>query len=213
VIYRVSLISSARIDATTTEMKALKGDFATAAGNELVDQVAAMAAGQQMLVRKKVDRVGDLRLQVEGKDLGDIDVLAADPARSRIWAIECKNLGMARTPWELWSEIRKFDDPDGGILAKHGRRIAWLADHQEAVVEWLGLEKGRWAIVPLIVVSEDLMSRHMRQMSIPTVPLSALERRLMSTEGLGRGSTGTIKNRTRRPKSHRRRSAARRGKP
>ena len=50
------------------------------------------------------------RLRIErraGEDLGDIDVLVADPAERRLCAVEAKDLAVARTPAELKSSSMK----------------------------------------------------------------------------------------------------------
>jgi hypothetical protein len=44
---------------------------------------------------------------------GEIDALAADPGRSRLWVCEVKDVSVTASPRTLASRIRKFTEPGG----------------------------------------------------------------------------------------------------
>jgi hypothetical protein len=153
----------------------LKSKLANVKGREFVDEVERRVKALGYEVRTNVTKVGTQPLVEGGRNLGDIDVLAADEHRHTIWVIECKSLGVARTPWELSSEIREFERPDEGIIAKHQRRAEWATRHVSDIVAWLGMPSGKWTVRSLIVVESDLMILHLKSLPLQTVDLAELE--------------------------------------
>lgn len=94
----VQLLHDGRLEAGSPEMQDLKSKLADAKGAAFVDEVRRRIVGLGFRVETNVTKVGSLGLVGDGRNLGDIDVLAADVAQRVIWAIECKSLGVARTP-------------------------------------------------------------------------------------------------------------------
>jgi hypothetical protein len=113
--------------------------------------------------------------------LGDIDVLVCDPKHRRVLVVECKDLSLARTPFEMAHELAElFDGVNGkkSIVEKHQTRTEWVRAHISDVVTFLrGDPKRRWAVVPLIVVDEALVAPHLRQSPIPVLSLEELKRK------------------------------------
>jgi hypothetical protein len=173
--YLVIQIGSDRLVARSAQMRALKSKLSTRRGTEFEAEVAALAQACGLIVRRRVRKLGGSRLADNGQDLGDIDVLAADLERKILWAIECKALNAARTPWELASELKDFSDPDSGIPARHGRRLDWIRGHRAELAATLGLDLHGWRIEPLIVVEVDLLTMHLRPVTMPIVDLAVLE--------------------------------------
>ncbi len=174
--YIVIQVGTDRLTAHSPEMRALKSKLSTRRGLEFEAVVAVEVGRCGLDVRRRVRKLGRARLADHGQDLGDIDVLATDSARKIVWAIECKALAVARTPWELASELKDFSDPANGIPARHGRRLAWLRDHRADLAAFLGLGDLRgWRIEPLIVVEVDLLTLHLRPISMAIVDLPGLE--------------------------------------
>lgn len=173
--YLLDLLLSGRLAATSAEMQALKAGLSDAAGKEFVADVASRMDTLGFLVRTNVTKIGRIPIADDGQDLGDVDVLGVDHSRRVLWAVECKNLGVARTPWELWSEVREFEEPTKGIVAKHQRRAQGLGAHLDDIVSWLGLSAGKWRVEPVIVVKSAMMSLHMREFTIPVIDSAALE--------------------------------------
>jgi hypothetical protein len=180
--YTASLVFSGRLKASSRAMQALISRLSSEAGLAHQREAAGIASSIGMMVRERVTKVAGTRLMDAHGDLGDVDVLAADPQRFLVWAIECKNLGVARTPWELRHELDDLHDPDGGIVARHQRRVAWLRAHLNGVIGWLSLPSGPWRVEGLIVVSAELVGPHVRQTAIPVVDIAALDAKLRSAK-------------------------------
>src|SRR5438270_12326106 len=79
-------------------------------------------------------------------ELGNIDVLAVSKDKKRVWVIEAKNLKLCRTEIEVASrlsnyrgELDKKGKPDD--LLKHLRRVKYLRDRRDKLVQMLGLEQ------------------------------------------------------------------------
>lgn len=48
---------------------------------------------------------------------GEVDALAGDPARSRLWVCEVKDVSATASPRNLADRVRKFTDPAAGTSA------------------------------------------------------------------------------------------------
>jgi hypothetical protein len=165
-MYMADLLLSGRLDARTQEMQTVKSKLGEEQANEFVAEVAAVATAAGLRTLTRVKKLGPLRLIVNGQDLGDIDVLGIDERRRTLWLIECKNLALARTPWELHSDVEGFEEPGKGMIAKHRRRSDWVEANLAAVVAELDLDPGRWRVAPIIVVRADLLAIYLRPMSM-----------------------------------------------
>src|SRR5438874_3661302 len=146
-------------------MKRLISELQRQESQEFNDRVAnlfEMVDGA--VVRKRVTKVGGLRISRNQQEpLGDIDVLVADRARRRLLSVETKDLAVARTPSELANEMKSTFAVGGSITSaadRHLERTAWLRQHMETVLAWLGLEDdaGPWSVDHLIVVNQELFS-------------------------------------------------------
>jgi len=129
-------------------------------------------------VKKGVKKIGHLR---ELQDhLGDIDVLVGDIHRNRILVIECKDLSVARTPYEMANEFIELFVGGGekkSIIEKHQARANWAKSNADAIIAFLKLNPGkRWKILPLIVVDQPLMASYIRESPIEILSLEELKR-------------------------------------
>jgi hypothetical protein len=77
-------------------------------------------------------------------ELGNIDVLAVSADKKRVWVIEAKNLKLCRTEVEVASRLSNYrgaldkrGKPDD--LLKHLRRVKYLRERREKLVQRLGL--------------------------------------------------------------------------
>ncbi len=130
------------------------------------------------VVKERVKSLGRLSLT----NLGDIDVVAADMSRRILYLVECKDLSMARTPYELATEIRELilgSDNDKSAVEKHSARVDFIRHHAQAAVEWMGGNpRSAWKISPILVVDEPLMSPRMERCPIPVVAIDLLDKYL-----------------------------------
>jgi hypothetical protein len=102
--YLMNLAMSGRLHANSDELRRILGEINNQRGKEFNDEVADLLTGDGgVTVKRKVTRVGNL--PSIANTLGDIDVLEADPRKRQVRVIECKALALARTPYEMASEI------------------------------------------------------------------------------------------------------------
>ncbi|HEY4277606.1 MAG TPA: hypothetical protein VGM91_05270 [Conexibacter sp.] len=140
-------------------------------------------------VRERVKKVGRLMItRDDGNQIGDVDVLVADPSRRVLQAIDTKNLAAGRTPMEIARELKRTFESDGSDVAaieKHAERAAWLERHLAAVLAWLGLdgEDARaWRVEPSIVVDEEVPAAFVADLPMRTVDFAMLADELARSE-------------------------------
>jgi hypothetical protein len=158
-----------RLDARTKRMKDVVAKIHKQKGEAFNDRVGDLFDGVPgCIVRRRVKKIGHRRLgRADGGDLGDIDVLVANPARRRILAIETKDLSVALTPFEIRSEIdelfgERTDRP--GKLRIHLERVAWLRESLTDVLNWLKLNQSdNWLVEAHLVLDQELMSPYLAE--------------------------------------------------
>ena len=153
--YLVELVGSGRLAAESQPMKELMGRLAQERSRDFVASVAAICVSFGAETHIGVHKLGSHRIGHRGNDLGDVDVLAIDRSRATIWAIECKAVSAARTPWEIAHEIKTWTDP-GGHLERHGRRVAWLHQRVDLLNETYGPTPIGWSVRGVVVTDVPL---------------------------------------------------------
>lgn len=88
-------------------------------------------------------------------DLGDIDVLAWDPASGSVFLIECKHLKPALTVRQVIQQLEEFRGEQDGedSLAKHQRRVEWLKANPNKLAQLTGIDTSEIRWFPLLVTS------------------------------------------------------------
>ncbi len=180
-LYLIELCMEGRLKAKTKRMRDLISIMARERSKDFNDSVVALfEQREELIVRTRVDKVGKMRLRRgSGDPLGDIDVLVADPKRREVLSIETKDLAFARSPAELGHELEDTFGTGGrkpSAVEKHLERTAWLKEHLEVVLGWLGLDNRAtraWRVEPLIVVDHELRSPYMT--GCPIMVLSFLQ--------------------------------------
>lgn len=176
--------------ARTAEMRRCISNARGRLNAEFAESVARALQAQGMVTRTSVTKIGGRRLvDHQGKDIGDVDVLALHPESRSLLAIEAKDFELARTPAELANELEKLFTGKSGKKATvelHDRRLAWLRDHLDEVIAELGLAPSgpSWKVLGAIVTSEPLVTPLMSRSHIPVVPLENLNlEQLVSQNG------------------------------
>jgi hypothetical protein len=178
--YLIDQCFSGRLRPKSDVMKSLASELRHLQGEDFNSAVADWFSQQDDLrVKPRVKRIGANReLQ---HHLGDIDVLVCDPKRRRVLIVECKDLSLARTPFEMAYELADlFDGVNAkkSIIEKHEARTEWAKTHIRDLVMFLGGDPQRcWAVVSLIVVDEPLVAPHLRQSPILVLSLEELKRK------------------------------------
>jgi hypothetical protein len=144
------------------------------AGHAFEGTVANLAESQVDKVRRSVKSVSGERIsRINGQDLGDIDVLAADRASRLVFAIECKDLGGALTPTEVAGELKEhFDVAPGTSSSKHRERTDWLAARIPQVLAELSIadDPAGWRVIGAFVTSTTVMAPHIKDTDFDIVP-------------------------------------------
>lgn len=170
-----------RLKARSSEMRQVMSQFTHAFGEAFNSQVADAMTTNGYVVRARVKKIGRVRIAVNGNDLGDIDVLAVDRYRKRIWALECKNFAAARVPHEVKADLDDLfvdNDKQLSVQSKHLKRVHWLETHMREILEWLEIPvRGRWSIQGALVFSRALISPLLGRAAMPIWTLHDLETR------------------------------------
>jgi hypothetical protein len=170
-----SIVMGGKFHPQSAEMKSLMGEMRNRDGMEFNNRVAEFFKQRpRMNVKARVQSLGKLSLA----NLGDIDVVAADMGRRILYLVECKDLSMARTPYELATEIREFivgSACEKSAIEKHKARVDFVHQHLSTAIEWLGGDlRSAWKVSPIVVVDEPLMSPHIKTCTLPVVPIDLL---------------------------------------
>jgi hypothetical protein len=177
--YLVQLCASTRLKAKSPEMRSLLARFRHDAGERFNDAVYdALRQFPHLIVAKKVHKVAQLDLA----HLGDIDILCADLNGAVLWVIECKSLALARTPYEMRTELEALtlgSENQTSTIRKHEARSAWVQQHLPLVLNWLGADPGpSWRVRPIIVMETIPISPLLRDVSMPIISFDMLKKKL-----------------------------------
>ncbi len=164
--FLLSQCTSGKINATTAQLRSFVSGLLDERGEAFNDKVFNFFNERgDLSIKSRVRKIG--RLHELKNSLGDIDVLVGDARRRRIVVIECKDLSLSRTPYEMAQELAELFQGVRGrksIVARHIARTSWIAAHLSEVVSFLGLQKSkRWDVIPLIVVDQPLFASYVRE--------------------------------------------------
>jgi hypothetical protein len=174
----IALCTEGRLKAQTEGMIQLIGEFNHARGDRFNKRVVELFNGlPRLIVREKVKKVGSSRLCDQRGDLGDIDVLVADKKRKRLLVVECKDLALARTSFEMSGELRNLfegTEKKKSIVQLHERRMIWVQNHLREVLAWLGIGTTNWTVESLIVVDREMLTPYLKNSTVQIVPIETL---------------------------------------
>jgi hypothetical protein len=130
--------------------------------NEIVN---LLKENPQYNAYQNVTKFGKRRLEARrGISLGDIDVLAINIRAFNIYIIECKDLTVARNPYELKLELRKVFEDETSLISRHQKRTGWIKENLQIVLNHYKLIRSKkWKVRSLFVFNEPLFSSHLRK--------------------------------------------------
>jgi hypothetical protein len=180
------LVIDGYMKAESPRMRALIGRLRDEDGRQFNKSITALFERQDgLIVRPQVKKVGHERIERRpGEELGDIDVLVADPTARKLRAVEAKDLAVARTPAELANELAQtFQSHEGrpAAIDRHIERVEWLREHLADVLAWLGLpdeDPGAWSLEGLLVLDIELMSPYLIDPPLPVMTYRELRAEL-----------------------------------
>lgn len=177
-----------RLKASSKPMKEFLSHTRNRTAEEFNDEVAAVLDAPPTIVRTRVKKFGRLRMErAPGQEIGDVDVLEVDPVRRRVRVIETKDFQLARTPAEMHNELVNLlvgTAVEPSAVAHTLERAAWISSNLPLVLESVGVSSsGQWAVTPLIVVDETLMTPYLRGSPVDVISIDALRDETAASAG------------------------------
>lgn len=179
--YLTHLCMQGRLQAKSLEMRQFLGVINNERGAGFNMRVADFfRENSQLIVKEQVIKIAGKRISNQKGDLGDIDVLVTDAKRRRILVIECKDLALARTPYEMSSEITNLflgADNKDSIVEKHTKRVEWIKNNLKDVIDSLGIaNNGKWKVEGIIVVDEPMLTPYLYKSKMRVVSFDELSK-------------------------------------
>jgi len=205
-VYWSDILLSGRLQgrAKSAEMQR----FISAVRGKINDDFARSVEGRLrdlgMTTRLAVKKIGTNRIvDIDGKDLGDIDVLAAHPETRSIIAVEAKDFEIARTPAEIANELEKLfsGKPNKkSTIELHSRRIEWLREHLAEAIDHMRLDGAlaSWRVHGVIITSDPLITPLVHSSSIAVVAFEDVDLDSLATAGALSQPASRRKGKTRR---------------
>lgn len=162
-----SLLQNGRLiqHAKTKKLSQLLTKIVQPRGASFNEKVANLfEKNQKFKVYKNKTKFGKTKITTKkGEDSGDIDVFVIDTKSHNLLIIECKDLLIARTPYELNLEMNKIFDDKNSFIKKHLKRIEWITENLQIVLQSCLLDhRKKWKVKPLLIVNEPLFSSHFK---------------------------------------------------
>lgn len=159
-------------------LRAELGRVAQETGHQFEANVADAFCNAGLEARKNVTTLGpDSLKRVDGRDLGDIDVLVAQSSARTLWIVECKDLRGALTPAEVIDEMTEhFGESETASVARVEARRAWVDERREAALRAFGItdSAARWRTKSVIVTGDRVMAPLIRDLPLAVVASSDL---------------------------------------
>jgi hypothetical protein len=178
--YILDMCLSGRLQAraTSQELRSLLARFNQQRGSAFTDRVFKVFDGYGSLVAdSNLKKIGKERIAKDGDDLGDIDVLVINPRRRKVLVAECKDLSIARIPYEMANELETlFEGKDGpATVDRHQRRTEWIEANLRLVLEHYGVEiEGSWEVQPVLFIDEEMLTPHIYESPMPVISFRML---------------------------------------
>jgi len=150
------------------KLKKILSEFASFSNIDFVKRVKGIFENHSTcLVYENVRKIGKNRIIAEnGNDLGDIDVLVIDGKLNEILLIECKDLLLSRTPYEMYGELKKIFTSDNSQMKKHLLRLEWVIKNIDLLKRNFNLDnKYNWKVKAYFVSSVPLFSPLVKQIN------------------------------------------------
>lgn len=183
----IDLCVGGRLKAKSEKMKNLISKYQNIRGEKFNNIVEGLFSSYEFLItRGQVKKFGGKRIEGDKGDLGDIDVLVINPRTKSIYLLECKDLSVARNPYEIHHELNNLfvgTAKKPSIVQKHSKRTMWIKENIDSVLTHFGLPtKGKWIIKPQIVIDEEMISPYLykEKIGIRVISINKLKEELDS---------------------------------
>lgn len=177
--YVTELIYLGKLSADSPEMVELMGRISKDRGRMFNNLIFNMIQDMNEFdVIPNVKKVNGVKLSnLEGNDLGDIDILIIDKKSNKVIAAEVKAFRFSRNPYEIRQEyIKMFVDNGKKVCfaTKHKRRMEWLKEHIDDLKVEYGLDDREWIVDGVFIVSEPLISSELYNKKIKCISTAEL---------------------------------------
>lgn len=182
--YFLQELLTGRFPAKTSALKDVLGRMQQAESRAFNDQVGAVFSKVPGLrIRIRFSRVGGSPMLDDQGDVGDIDVLVADPGTRKLVCVETKRLGRSVAPHQLARELERMFGGGSRLSAmdKHQRRVRWIRRNVGPVLEELRLSSSqsqRWRVLGLVVTDDDVLTRYLKKGPMPVRSIREIEEAL-----------------------------------
>lgn len=180
--YLTQLCLGGRLKAQSAALKKVIGRWREREAKAFEDSVAQVITEMTGVPAKvRLKKVGKRRIVADGKNLGDIDVLAVIPSIRVVLPIECKDLALARTPAEIQHQIEELvhgSSSGPSTIQKHLARVQWVEKNiDEVLMHCFNIQrKGKWKVKPFLVSDSELYAPHIATIPFPAWSIETLKR-------------------------------------
>ena len=189
----IDLLYSGRLRYVGEKLKTLLGQFEAQKGRVFNEEVRTMLQQIPSLTvwphDISIKPQGNLNVNTENVNYGDIDVLAYDSKNNVLYSIECKNTNSAKNVKEMKTEMDEYlgrgenikKDHKKALVLKHLRRHKWIVNNLEQVKSFIGTTSNP-IIKSMLLTSTVIPTSYLKK---EESPLSILNFPDLKLKGLG----------------------------
>jgi hypothetical protein len=174
-MHLAGLIETGRFPARTEALRRLLGRHGDRLGRRFEQAVRALFSKHGYDSRLRVKSVEGRLLTADGSDLGDIDILVADPANQRLVVVDAKGLGVALNADDIVRQSAHLRRTVGRVEG----RADWLRGNLDAAAaEFADPRIVAWNVEALIVSDRVLPAAHFAHAEVPILSYGLLKQQL-----------------------------------
>lgn len=153
-------ITSGKYKSKSKEMNKLISKIANIEGERFNSKVYSLVNNiDNITADLQVKKIGDNHIRDNNNnDLGDIDILAFDKNKNRIFVIEAKNFNFSKNAYEIKQDHKKIFDGEKSFTNKLLKRAEWVKKNIQHILNYYSLSTGNWEVKSVFVLSEHLIA-------------------------------------------------------
>ncbi|MBA9072606.1 hypothetical protein GGR22_000732 [Flavobacterium gossypii] len=107
------------------------------------------------------------------KDYGDIDILAVDLNKKKVYLIECKNTKQVKILYDFQNDARNYIDKQ---LPKHLNRGNFITANLNQLSNKIGIDVNDYEVLPIVISSYQLPIKFLQSLPIPIYSFTQIKR-------------------------------------
>jgi hypothetical protein len=174
--FLLRLASTGRLGAEGSALRGASIELQRREARELEDTIAQrLEVTGEWVCRRRVKRLPGVEIERRrGEDLGDIDVLAANPAEKALACLEVKSLAGALAPHQLRNELDATFAPRGrkrSAAVKFVERVNVVRANVPAALDLLGLtdDSADWRVGMSMLTDPEVLSPLLDECPAPVI--------------------------------------------